>query len=241
MSNHLSFDLIPSESGRKLAISGPTGLMRAAYSHAPRESAMHRIGNKRIYSTRLSEDEETLTWILHAQRLGGAHNQDKRDDSLRAINGFIHEALRLARKNKVKPDPSLNMRAYAPDGMGELNFVADVVKPSASTTDVRRLLAGTMLGMVNELHYPRRGMMEEYARTMIADRTHYGTSGVKTSLDTHSSLGSIPEDWNWANERFELVGHNVDDCGQALIYLAGTIAIAKADVILGTRTLVEQR
>ncbi len=241
MSNHLSFNLISAESGRKLAISGPTGLMHDAYAQAPREFARRNIGTKRIYSMVPSGDEKTTAWILHARRLGVIHSQDRRDDSLRAINGFIHEALRLARKRKIQPDPNLNIRAYAPDDMGELNFAADVAKPRAAPAQVRQLLASTMLGMVDDLRYPRRGRMQEDARAMISRRTHYGTSGVKAFLDTDSSISSIPEDWVWENERFELVGRNVDDAGQPLIYLAGAIAIAHADSLLETRTLVQQR
>jgi hypothetical protein len=182
-----------------------------------------------------------LAWCLNSRALGRTHDQDRRDRYSAGINGFIYQVISLARKRRdVQPDPKLNLLAYAPDGRGEFNFVADVVRPAAEPTAVRTLLGSSMLQMLDDLRYPRRGNREEAARNALIGGTYYGKSGVYMPLGAESYVHSRGDDWDWTTERFELVGNDLEDGGGPLICLAGAIAIAHADELLASRVVAQQ-
>ncbi len=86
--------------------------------------------------------------------------------------------------------------------------------------------------------------MEDAKNTLI-DGTYFGKSGIMMPLNnganSESYVRSRGDEWNWAHDRFELVGYNVKEGAAPLIYLAGAVAIAHADELLDAATLVQQR
>lgn len=232
MSNNLSFDLIPTESGRRLAISGPVDLMNAAHDESSREFRRRKIGTNATYRRVHAEDGSKLTWILNAKNLGRVHDQSHRDLVLKGINGFISNVVDMASQHNAEPDPKINLLNYTPNSVGEFVFSANVAKPEAQPLNVIRLLSNTMLKMIDELHYPRRGPRELAVRDKVAFNTYYGKSGIVMPLGDDMNVRSVGREWDWASGRLELTGTNLVDGGAPLICLAGAIAIAKADTLL---------
>lgn len=241
MSNNLRFDLLPTQTGRCLAISAPVELMSAAHEASSKEFQKRKpIGAPPLYKYVLSDDKLTSTWVLNSKALGRMHRQDRRDLSIKSINGFIHQVIHLSPKHAVESDPKLNLLSYSPYYKEEFSFQADIAKPEAKAMYVMSLLGSTMLQMVEDIHYPSRGPQEGIAADQVTSKRYFGKSGIMMQLRETSYVHSDAREWDWESGRLALSGYNLQNDAAPLIYLAGVVAIAHADELLRPITLAQQ-
>lgn len=231
MSNSLYFDLQPYGSSSRLTLTANKDLIHESLAQTSENfQKPKRLKHHRLYDLNQANND-MLTWALNAPVVGAIRGQRKRYAAFNDINDFIRHAVILSRNPQPDPKPKIDLETYARDGMDKFQIVANIAKPATDPSVVRHLFRQTLLQMVTELHYPQPGDPETDSIKTVMDNTHYGPSGVTTSLSANSSMGSRPKEWSWTAERFDLAGRNVNNGAEPIILLAGAIAIANAEML----------
>ena len=211
----ITFGIHNSTKSKQLVIEGPKKLMESMYVPL-------KVGRSYPFKLDVPEEDDTATWRLNATAIGRMNNAQRQSlsESLESANEFIGRVVQSIAEGEVAGDRTLNITKYTNTDQG-FDFSAEVRKPSLEPAAAELVVKNSVMSITEDF-----GMRECQPQVQILESTGLNVvSGLNMAFGKSSSVKTIDQYEN----SFELLGRNVPEGKQPLIYLAGAVALAHAD------------
>lgn len=187
-----------------------------------------KFNGRQIFS-KLDEIDGWVVWGFNAKAVGRMKS-GSRKEAVANTNLAIGELVIGPSRGRDRADAPVRLTQYAPDSDDGFLLSAEVRLPNLPATEVGRLVTERMIEMALDLRYVKKVESSVNDRRHLSPAFYRGTSGLQLNIDQGDSSVRVPGDtWQAEASRTHLHGRDVMNGEQPLIYLAGIVALARAD------------